>query len=86
MARKKPDTPVSTGAPEAETTQEQAASGSLRITCTHEGFRRAGRAWSTTPIDVPRAELSDEQFAMLLAEPRITVVSVGTEPVEGQPQ
>ena len=84
MARKKPDTPASTGAPAAEPTQEQAAAGSLRITSAREGFRRAGRAWSATPTEVPLADLTAEQVAMLMAEPMLTVVDVRPEPVEGQ--
>lgn len=40
----------------------------LRITAAHEGFRRAGRAWSKQPTDVPLDELSDGQVKLLLEE------------------
>ncbi|MDA8254179.1 MAG: HI1506-related protein [Betaproteobacteria bacterium] len=48
----------------------------LRIAAAREGFRRAGRAWSKTPIDVPLADLSDDQVAMLRAESMLTVEEV----------
>lgn len=41
-----------------------------------EGFRRAGRAWSRTPITVPVDELSEEQIAALEREPLLAVVYV----------
>ncbi len=40
----------------------------LRITAAHEGFRRAGRAWSKQPTDVPLDDLSDDQVKLLLEE------------------
>lgn len=45
----------------------------IRITCTHEGFRRGGRAWSTTPTEVHVDEFSEVQLWQLFAEPRLTV-------------
>lgn len=40
----------------------------LRITAAREGFRRAGRAWSRQPTDVPLDDLSDDQVKLLMAE------------------
>lgn len=49
----------------------------LRITCTHEGFRRAGRAWSATPTEVHVDEFTEIQLRQLFAEPRLTIEAVG---------
>lgn len=50
-----------------------------------EGFRRAGRAWSRTPITVPIDELSEAQILALEQEPLLAVVYVaaGVEKVAG---
>lgn len=40
----------------------------LRITAKTEGFRRAGRAWSKQPTDVPLADLGDDQVDLLREE------------------
>lgn len=40
----------------------------LRITAKREGFRRAGRAWSKTPTEVPLADLEEYQANLLRAE------------------
>lgn len=45
----------------------------MRITCTHEGFRRGGRAWSTTPTEVHVDEFTEVQLRQLFAESRLTV-------------
>lgn len=48
----------------------------LRITARQAGFRRAGRAWSTTPTDVPAKELSKDQIAALRAESNLIVEDI----------
>lgn len=76
----------------SEQTQEQAGAGEsvaaaesptpraprpgLRITCTHEGFRRAGRPWSKAPTDAALDEFNAEQVGMLRAEPRLSVEDI----------
>ena len=58
---------------------------SLTVTAKREGFRRAGRAWSTTPQTVPIAELTEEQLDALRADPNLVVVEHGTDlPREGE--
>ena len=37
----------------------------LKVTAKQEGFRRAGRAWSTTPTYVPADELGDKLDSLL---------------------
>ena len=49
------------------------APGLLRITAVREGFRRAGRAWSTSPTEVDAASFSAEQIDALNAEPNLVV-------------
>lgn len=51
----------------------------LRVSAKVAGFRRAGRAWSTTPEDVPASEFTKEQIAQLKADPSLTVVAVEIE-------
>lgn len=70
-----PDTPPATAsAPAPDTTQEHAGAGEtqgfngLRITAAREGFRRAGRAWSKQPIEIPLAGLSDAEIKLLKDE------------------
>lgn len=53
----------------------------LRVTAFRDGFRRAGRAWSTTPTIVPRADLTDGQIEQLEADVGIDVVPCGPEGV-----
>lgn len=43
----------------------------VRVRAAHDGYRRAGRAWSRTPTEVD--DLTKEQLAALEADPRITV-------------
>jgi len=38
-----------------------------------DGFRRAGRFWPPEPIRVARDELDDEAWALLQADPVLTV-------------
>lgn len=71
--------PVSTPPPASEITKEQADAGKvngLRITAKREGFRRAGRAWSSEPTEVLLADLSEGEIALLKAETMLTVEEV----------
>lgn len=45
----------------------------LRVTAKAEGFRRAGRAWSKTPIELFADELTADELAQLEAEPMLEV-------------
>ena len=40
----------------------------LRITAAREGFRRAGRAWSKQPTEIPLDGLSDAEIKLLKDE------------------
>ena len=44
-----------------------------------EGFRRAGRAWSTQETEVDADEFTADQVEQLLAEPELTVIAVSDE-------
>ena len=59
--------------------------GAVIVTSEVEGFRRAGRAWSRTPITLSIDELSEAQIMALEQEPLLTVVYVaaGAEKVAG---
>lgn len=48
----------------------------LRVTAQTEGFRRAGRAWSRQPTEIPLDGLSDADVAALMGEPMLTVEDV----------
>lgn len=48
----------------------------LRIASKVEGFRRAGRAWSTTAVDVPASDFTEAQVNQLKAEPNLVVVEI----------
>ena len=49
------------------------------VSAARDGFRRAGRAWSRTPVVVPAGDLDDEALAALRADPSITIVPTGPE-------
>lgn len=51
----------------------------LRVTAKADGFRRAGRAWSTSPVDVPLSEFDDDQVAALKEEPGLVVADIDIE-------
>lgn len=83
--------PAKASAPAPDTTQKHAGAGetqaassdkspgpviSLRITAAREGFRRAGRAWSKQPTEIPVAELSEADVAALMAESMLAVEEV----------
>lgn len=48
----------------------------LEVTSIQPGFRRAGRAWSTSATFVPLTELTEEQIEMLKSEPVLIVKQV----------
>lgn len=48
----------------------------LRVTAKAGGFRRAGRAWPGTAVDVPLTDLSKDQIALIRAEPMLVVEDV----------
>lgn len=48
----------------------------LRISAKREGFRRAGRAWSKQPTEIPLAGMSKADVAALKAEPMLTVEEI----------
>lgn len=52
----------------------------LVVRAVTEGFRRAGRAWSTQETTVPIGEFSEQQIEALLAEPNLVVVPAVLEP------
>ena len=43
----------------------------LRVLGPQQGFRRAGRRFGPTPVDIPLDELSEEEQLALKAEPRL---------------
>lgn len=45
----------------------------LKVTSSQDGFRRAGRAWSTTPTVIALSEFTEEQLAALKDEPMLSV-------------
>lgn len=48
----------------------------LRVQSIRAGFRRAGRAWTVEPVDVPLSDLSEAQVAQLKAEPLLVVAEI----------
>jgi hypothetical protein len=59
----------------------------VEISATRDGFRRAGRAWYREPTFIREGELSEEQVALLLAEPNIRCVGARRlVTTEGDPQ
>lgn len=63
-----PTTEGAAGAPAAPR-----AGARLRIRAQRDGYRRAGRAWSRSAVELPADELTAQQLAALEADPRITV-------------
>lgn len=55
----------------------------LRVTGPKKGFWRAGRKFGPAAIDVPIADLSDDQVIALKNEPRLVVAEVE---IDGQPE
>lgn len=50
--------------------------GKLVVVSTVEGFRRAGRAWSKEPTEVPAEEFTADQIEALLSDPALIVTPV----------
>lgn len=48
----------------------------LRISAKTDNFRRAGLAFTRTPIDMPMDDLTQAQIAALKAEPMLVVAEV----------
>ncbi|MGO4380369.1 HI1506-related protein [Pseudoduganella sp. RAF53_2] len=46
-----------------------------------DGFRRAGRAWSTKPRAIPQVHFTDEELAALCNDPHL-IVSAGQVPAD----
>ena len=55
----------------------------ITVTAKRDGFRRGGRAWSTTPETLCLDELTEEQLDTLVADPNLVVV-VSTETPAGE--
>jgi hypothetical protein len=51
----------------------------LKVTSSQAGFRRAGRAWNTTPTVIALSELTGDQVKLLQGEPMLTVELVDLE-------
>ena len=48
----------------------------ISVAAEKEGFRRAGRAWSKTPTEVPVSDFTEEQLQQLFEEPMLTIKEV----------
>lgn len=48
----------------------------IRVVASHDGFRRGGRAWSTSPTTVSVDEFTPEQLAAIETEPLLDVAYV----------
>lgn len=66
----------SAATPLTEQAGREPVAKSFMITAKHDGFRRAGRAWSRAGEQVSADELTEEQIEALLAEPMLSVVVV----------
>lgn len=55
----------------------------VQVKSLRDGFRRAGRAWSTSPELVPIDEFSDEQIEQLATEPMLSVTFVVADSLTG---
>ena len=54
------------------------APGTVTVVAKRDGFRRAGRAWSTAPQTVPLTDFSAEQLDAMRTDPGLVVVEGGT--------
>lgn len=70
-------------------TADSFVSPALRITPKRAGWRRAGRAWPSTPTDVAAGSLSAQQVAQVQADPMLVVEEIPvpqvTTAAEGKP-
>lgn len=60
----------------AKTEEKAKTVPGLRVTARAEGFRRAGFAWSTAPVDLPVSTFTKAQVEQLKAEPMLTVEEI----------
>lgn len=67
-----PAPPAAPSAPSAKKAPVKALSVKSKV----NGFRRAGRAWSTEATEVVLADLTADQVAQLKAEPLLTVTEI----------
>ena len=58
----------------------------IQITAKRDGFRRAGRAWSTTPTIIDTDELSADALESLEAEAMLVIEHVNEGPDLGEVQ
>lgn len=54
----------------------------LRVTAKRDGFRRAGFAFGSAPVDLPIANLTKDQIELLKSEPMLVVVEAEAEVAE----
>ena len=54
----------------------------LRVVATRNGYRRAGRAWSTAKTEVPADNFTDEELAALESDPNLAVARFPAAPPE----
>ncbi len=57
----------------------QSASARFAVSAHREGFRRAGRPWSTVPAELDASELAKDQWKLLRQDPMIQVTQIGGE-------
>ena len=62
-------------------TEEQAPASvrtvhGIRVTAKVNGFRRAGRAWTTGAVEMPVSEFTKAQLAQIRAEPMLVVTDI----------
>lgn len=71
----KPAAPPGQGAGAQDGGDDQAAARGLvvRVVAKRDGYRRAGRAWTVAPTELPVEALSVEQLAGLQADPNLKV-------------
>lgn len=48
----------------------------LRVTAKHDGFRRCGRAWPASGVEVSAEDFTDTEIERLVTEPELVVVPV----------
>lgn len=54
----------------------------LKVISSQAGFRRAGRAWSTTPIVIALSDLTEDEIRTLKAEPMLSLQLVDLDDAE----
>lgn len=57
-------------------TEAAAQAAVLRISARREGFRRAGRVWGTSPVEIARDEFTAGQIEALMDDPMLTIEEV----------